>query len=75
MNKVFLCNKHNAALTVSLVVLRIHLPFYFKHILCGYSASQNWAAWDRGPVGPDPCVVMFRSVLVQCSLQEHNDIH
>lgn len=47
MNKVFLCNKHNAALTVSLVVLRIHLPFYFKHILCGYSASQNWAAWEH----------------------------
>lgn len=68
MNKVFLFNKHNAALTVPPVVLRIHSLFYFKHILCGYSASQNWA--DSGP-----CVVMFRPVLEQSSLQEHNDLH
>lgn len=65
MNEAFLFNKHSAAFTVSPVVLRIRLPFFFKHIPCGYSAPQNWA-------GSGPRVVMFCPVLF---LQEHNDLH
>lgn len=65
MNELFLFHKHNAAFTVSPVVLRIHLPFFSKHLLCGYPAAQNWA-------GSGPCVVVFCRALF---LQELNDLH
>lgn len=65
MNELFLFHKHNAAFTVSPVVLRIHLPFFSTHLPCGYPASQNWA-------GSGPCVVVFCRELF---LQELNDLH